>query len=556
MLRNEDCIRRDDLSTILCERLDISHCSLYTPWGTRITSCADIAAGDSVFAVPEKRLFVLPNHGAGTFLDVLHIAQPTSSPILVEALVDSPRIYRLHNFLAEEEAQAMLADAQQQMVVDIFMELGKGNTDILSKTKKNGDPHHRRLSTSIVDTAGTEDEDEVLDAESWLNSLEANTGLVGKLPATSEIAAQLKRRAFDLLGVFPYDETFAEGWEIWKYDPGEGYDLHQDWLEPNFLATHDYNSAYEGTNRFAAVILTLSAAESGGEIVFPHLEATRPPVQRSQRNRYSVKAKKEMAQKAAQGSQIPGEPSKILETIENARRDHEETKDPTKKKSAFAASESDREETTEEMMSFVPNSWEDILSTQQCVQRFTVPPTGTSPRPLSEFMARGLPGTFGKGNGLAPPSIPPDTPQNPSALLVYLQKPNGLPDTQTLYGICPVLQGEQYLAVLWLWNGPKVGHWQRNSVTGRWERPAVAAVSASFEVVDLVAAKLYWEDQVWEELLPGKPIKVNTYSGHTWRVLLGEDIVAKWTIAADKPRQRFVLSAADIPTQYVPYRGP
>ncbi len=99
-----------------------------------------------------------------------------------------------------------------------------------------------------------------------------------------------------------------------------------------------------------------------------------------------------------------------------------------------------------------------------------------------------------------------------------------------------------------------MGYWQRHPVTNAPMRPRLSTVSASFESRDVVAAKLYWEDQIWEELIPGRPLKVNTYGGHKWHVKIEGELVATWQILPDLPSQRFVLSSEDLPVYYYAQR--
>lgn len=139
-------------------------------------------------------------------------------------------------------------------------------------------------------------------------------------------------------------------------------------------------------------------------------------------------------------------------------------------------------------------------------------------------------------------------PKKAEAILFYSQFPNGEVDRLSLHGGCPVLSGVKWAANLWVWNGPRNGYWKRNEVTGKHERPSLIGVSASFESKDVIGAQLYWEDQLWEEMAPGRPIKVNTYAGHKWNVRLNGDHILTWAIEKDKPSQRFVLSSADLPT--------
>ena len=82
------------------------------------------------------------------------------------------------------------------------------------------------------------------------------------------------------------------------------------------------------------------------------------------------------------------------------------------------------------------------------------------------------------------------------AVLFYSQTPQIVPDYLSMYGHCPVLGGETWIASMSIWNGPRFELWKVNEKTGLLERPKLMAVSASFESRDIRFAKLYWEDQV------------------------------------------------------------
>jgi hypothetical protein len=601
LLNNFICTNNDDLTNLICDRMEIQQCALYTAWATRITSCADLSPGDSVFAVPDKRMFIFPTRGVSTMMDISHLGQPSTGPIVLETLSEYPRIFRLHNFFTDYEADTLMADAIEEF--------------------QTNPPPSKKNSYHLSET-----EDELsIDADEFVSSshrghdhpLEPMTGDRIDLGShavllKSDVAFRLRRRVLDLLGVFPYDDTYSEGWQILRYNESQGYDIHQDWIEPSFLASHDYNSAYEGTNRFVAIYFYLQTPIEGGETVFPLLDPT-PQQIREQYFKNEVVRFRDIARKMKQEykdkEEKESELSKLMRSasavhggltdlsgytkrtvcrarhgeesgsqVKDSNKGNQKSKNKSKKKSGKRSSafedlavledanedkiceeifvdnttgeivddlkerrdkeNSDKRESdasfratiTDPMLRrayddldhipyFPSDSWEHSLQ-DQCLKRFTV------------------------------------RPQRLEALIFYVQKPNGLPDTQALHASCPVIQGQKYLAAMWVWNGPKAGSWTRNVNTGRYEKPNVLAVSASFEVLDLMYAKLYWEDQVWDELWPGRPVKVNTFAGQTWKIMIGEDIVASWVMNSDQPRQRYILKSEDIPTRVVNYLAP
>lgn len=144
------------------------------------------------------------------------------------------------------------------------------------------------------------------------------------------------------------------------------------------------------------------------------------------------------------------------------------------------------------------------------------------------------------GSGASPSLVPA---RNLGALVVYNQLPHGTADPLSGYALCPVLKGQLWLAKLHIWNAGK--HFNSHAS----DRTKPLAVSATFEARDVYGAKLYWEDQLWEELAPGRPIKVNTFAGHRWhvRLELDESPVISWTIGEQSPSQRYVLTARDLP---------
>ena len=137
-------------------------------------------------------------------------------------------------------------------------------------------------------------------------------------------------------------------------------------------------------------------------------------------------------------------------------------------------------------------------------------------------------------------------PKKAEAILFYSQFPDGMVDRLSIHGGCPVISGQKWAANLWIWNGPRSGFWKKNQETGRLEKPDFTVVSASFETTDVEGAELYWETNRWDNLIPGQPIKVNTYPGHKWNVRRDGNIIKTFVVAGKKPSQRFILQSDDL----------
>ncbi|KAJ1440836.1 hypothetical protein B484DRAFT_443202 [Ochromonadaceae sp. CCMP2298] len=132
------------------------------------------------------------------------------------------------------------------------------------------------------------------------------------------------------------------------------------------------------------------------------------------------------------------------------------------------------------------------------------------------------------------------------ALLFYSQDANGAPDYKTLHGGCPVMAGVKWAANLCVWNGPRNGYWVFSPLTGEMERPRLGAVGATFMSKDVAGGLLYWEETLWEPLLPNKPVKINTFKGHTWHAKVNGKTLFTWYIDDDKPFQEFIICADDL----------
>jgi 2OG-Fe(II) oxygenase superfamily. len=81
------------------------------------------------------------------------------------------------------------------------------------------------------------------------------------------------RRCMEVLGFDEYIESFTDGLQVLRYNQTTAYIPHMDWIDdPHKKEMHNYDSAGQGTNRFATILLYMSdlGEGDGGETVFKH----------------------------------------------------------------------------------------------------------------------------------------------------------------------------------------------------------------------------------------------------------------------------------------------
>ncbi len=434
-----ECNNLNDLSDYICPLVNSVNCTLFTAYGTRVYSCDDVVNSEYIHFVPKDRLFMWPTRNLGHKVYIRHIGMPNDKPIELKTLSVRPRVFSLSNFITDDEADTLIENALSLTAEEFRL---------------------RRSSTGArgynIDTHRTSE---------------------GAFDVNSPLSKALKKRTFDLLGIHPYDETFADGLQILRYNQTNAYIPHLDWITPpEDDKNHNWESAEGGTNRYATVFFYLSDVEDGGETVFTEAKPYTTA--------YEVSADGEDTSSLAEYKFITRDMAinETNEYLKNTNLSH----------------------------LFADNSWEKDMIIQ-CRSRLSIKP------------------------------------KKATAILFYSQYPDGRMDELSNHGGCPVLQGQKWAANLWVWNGPRVGYMKKNAETGQLSQPDIIAVSASFEAADVRGAVLYWENQLWEELVPGRAIKVNTYTGHVWNVKLDNTIVATYTIEKGKKTQRFILTSKDLP---------
>lgn len=155
--------------------------------------------------------------------------------IVLETISMVPRIFRIHNFVSEEETDSLIARANS-------LKLERSTGGLIKKsgakgTANQGDHISDRTSTNAWDQ-------------------------------NSALAIKIKKRAFDLLRM-EFKDDWCDGLQMVRYEPPQWYNSHQDWFNVGASPNWNWDPATGGVNRFATVFLYLNDVELGGETVFP-----------------------------------------------------------------------------------------------------------------------------------------------------------------------------------------------------------------------------------------------------------------------------------------------
>lgn len=212
--------------------------------GTAYVS-VDVAVGEH---------FIYPSRPLGRLQPIADVRVPGARrPASIEQLSESPRVFLVHDFVAEAEADALKAKA-----------LDPSNPWKIQRSTTG----HESWSDS------NEGREEVASTRTSMNGFDVD----------SPTAMAIKRRVFSLLRVEAYDEQLADGIQVLRYRLRNAYIPHNDYFEKDTSADFNWNPQTGGSNRFATVFLYLSDDFEGGQTVFPRATnrtGVKPPRQAS-----------------------------------------------------------------------------------------------------------------------------------------------------------------------------------------------------------------------------------------------------------------------------------
>lgn len=172
--------------------------------------------------------------GNGKQIELESLTEPTP-----DSRSSDPRVFYIHNFLSTEEA-------------DEFVRYSTADENPYKMAPSTGGTHkawNQGGASARLTTRTSE------------NAFDIST----------QNSANVKQRAFRLLRMGGYIENLADGIQILRYELGQAYVAHHDYIPENQSTDHQWDPSKGGSNRFATVFLYLSDVEKGfgGETVFP-----------------------------------------------------------------------------------------------------------------------------------------------------------------------------------------------------------------------------------------------------------------------------------------------
>jgi hypothetical protein len=171
------------------------------------------------------------------------IATPSGAVVELETISTRPRVFQVHNLVADDECDQLIALAKGSNELG-RSEVGFGGDD------EEGD-----------DEEGEEREKSISDVRTSENMFDNNWPL----------ARAIKQRIGELIRI-PYERSthgMFDGLQVLRYNVSKAYDSHEDYFDAEDDEEMNFDTTTGGINRYLTVMLYLNDVEKGGETVFP-----------------------------------------------------------------------------------------------------------------------------------------------------------------------------------------------------------------------------------------------------------------------------------------------
>ncbi|KAH9182393.1 hypothetical protein AeNC1_015632 [Aphanomyces euteiches] len=206
---------------------------VYTGKGILVEHFSDFDDGERLYLVAPGLLFVWPFVELGHKVHVSSKMSPTKTDIILESFSETPRVFHVHNFFDNEEADYLI---ERILTID--------------------DEKNKLKQSTVGHANGPKKVSTIRTSENAFDQV-------------SDGAVRIKKRSFDMLRIAEYREDQSDGLQLLRYKQKQAYAPHTDYFGTEAKGDWNWDPSTGGSNRFATVFMYLSNVTVGGQTVFP-----------------------------------------------------------------------------------------------------------------------------------------------------------------------------------------------------------------------------------------------------------------------------------------------
>ncbi|CAK4228691.1 unnamed protein product [Aphanomyces euteiches] len=206
---------------------------VYTGKGILVEHFSDFDDGERLYLVAPGLLFVWPFVELGHKVHVSSKMSPTKIDIILESFSETPRVFHVHNFFDNEEADYLI---ERILTID--------------------DEKNKLKQSTVGHANGPKKVSTIRTSENAFDQV-------------SDGAVRIKKRSFDMLRIAEYREDQSDGLQLLRYKQKQAYAPHTDYFGTEAKGDWNWDPSTGGSNRFATVFMYLSNVTVGGQTVFP-----------------------------------------------------------------------------------------------------------------------------------------------------------------------------------------------------------------------------------------------------------------------------------------------
>ncbi|KAH9102448.1 hypothetical protein AeMF1_020961 [Aphanomyces euteiches] len=206
---------------------------VYTGKGILVEHFSDFDDGERLYLVAPGLLFVWPFVELGHKVHVSSKMSPTKTDIILESFSETPRVFHVHNFFDNEEADYLI---ERILTID--------------------DEKNKLKQSTVGHANGPKKVSTIRTSENAFDQV-------------SDGAVRIKKRSFDMLRIAEYREDQSDGLQLLRYKQKQAYAPHTDYFGTETKGDWNWDPSTGGSNRFATVFMYLSNVTVGGQSVFP-----------------------------------------------------------------------------------------------------------------------------------------------------------------------------------------------------------------------------------------------------------------------------------------------